>query len=34
LALLGGASAWLATGIAALPILANGLYRLRWSLRR
>ncbi|MFZ9352657.1 MAG: hypothetical protein ACO25N_03325 [Candidatus Limnocylindrus sp.] len=34
LVLLGGASAWLATGIAALPILANGLYRLRWSLRR
>jgi len=33
LALLGGASALLATAIAALPIIANGLYRLRWSLR-
>lgn len=33
LALLSGASAWLATATAAVPIIANGLYRLRWTLR-
>ena len=33
LALLGGASAWLAVATAAVPIIANGLYRLRWALR-
>ncbi len=33
LALLGGASVWLAVATAAVPIIANGLYRLRWALR-
>ena len=33
LALLGGASAWLAIAIAAVPIIANVLYRLRWMKR-
>lgn len=33
LALLSGASAWFAVATAAVPIIANGLYRLRWALR-
>jgi hypothetical protein len=28
-----GASVWLAVATAAVPIIANGLYRLRWALR-
>jgi hypothetical protein len=32
-ALLGGAGVWLAVATAAVPIIANGLYRLRWTLR-
>lgn len=28
-----GASAWLAIATSAVPIIANGLYRLRWALR-